>query len=347
MNRILKRPMFRKGGAVEDGIMKLATGGRAMYANGPGPALDPNDPVLQKARQNKAILEEMTGGTRDIKQDFYDVLISGGMNLAGGVGAGDGTIASIARSFKEPTEKFLAKRPGEEAFQRQIKMAAAQGAISAEDAAKILEKELAGKKEIAAISRAFKEPTEKFLAKRPGEETFKKQLGLAAGQAAISSDSKKTKQDRLLYLSDLKSQIEQKQVSGIKLTPAEENRLKAINIEIFKLDKDPYLKGSSPAAVAQELTSKDGYSVVEAYNIANFRDKYFSGKLDPKIVQSLDPNMPEVSSKEIKVTPQGVTFSETISEKKKNNFQPGKAYFNSSDGQLYLYRGNNKFQTLQ
>ena len=291
MNRILKRPMFRKGGAVEDGIMKLATGGRAMYANGPGPALDPNDPVLQKARQNKAILEEMTGGTRDIKQDFYDVLISGGMNLAGGVGAGDG--------------------------------------------------------EIAAISRAFKEPTEKFLAKRPGEETFKKQLGLAAGQSAISADSKKTKQDRLLYLSDLKSQIEQQQASGIKLTPAEENRLKAINIEIFKLDKDPYLKGSSPAAVAQELTSKDGYSVVEAYNIANFRDKYFSGKLDPKISQLLDAGNTEVSSKEIKVTPQGATFSETISEKKKNSFQPGKAYFNSSDGQFYLYRGNNKFQILQ
>jgi len=290
MNRILKRPMFRKGGAVEDGIMKLATGGRAMYQNA-GPVIDPNDPVLQRARQNKAILEEMTGGTRDTKQDVYDLLISGGLNLVGGVGAGDGTLASVARSFKEPTEKFLAKRPGEETFQRQ--------------------------------------------------------LGLAAGQAAISADSKKTKQDRLLYLSDLKSQIEQKQTSGIKLTPAEENRLKAINIEIFKLDKDPYLKGKSPAAVAQDLLSQGGYNVVEASNIANFRDKYFSGKLDPKIVQSLDPSMPEVSSKEIKVTPQGVTFSETISEKKKNSFQPSKAYFNSSDGQFYLYRGNNKFQTLQ
>jgi hypothetical protein len=32
MSKLLKRPMFRKGGAVEEGIMKLATGGRAMYA---------------------------------------------------------------------------------------------------------------------------------------------------------------------------------------------------------------------------------------------------------------------------------------------------------------------------
>lgn len=135
MSRILKRPMFRKGGQVEEGIIKLATGGRAMYQG--GTTLDPNDPLLQKAMRNKAILEQMTGGTRDTKQDVYDLLISGGLNLIGGVGAGDGTLASVARSFKEPTEKFLAKRPGEEAFQRQLGLAAAQGAISSDEATRL------------------------------------------------------------------------------------------------------------------------------------------------------------------------------------------------------------------
>jgi len=137
MSKLLKRPMFRKGGAVEEGIMKLATGGRAMYADGPGPALDPNDPLVKEAQRRESLLRQFAGSPGDAKQDLYDLLIAGGLNLAGGVGAGDGTIASIARSFKEPTEKFLAKRPGEEAFQRQIKMAAAQGAISTEEAAKI------------------------------------------------------------------------------------------------------------------------------------------------------------------------------------------------------------------
>jgi len=156
MSKLLKRPMFRKGGAVEEGIMKLATGGRAMYADGPGPALDPNDPLVKEAQRRESLLRQFAGSPGDAKQDLYDLLIAGGLNLAGGVGAGDGTLASVARSFKEPTEKFLAKRPGEEAFQRQIKMAAAQGAISAEDAAKILEKELAGKKEIAGIAAGAK-----------------------------------------------------------------------------------------------------------------------------------------------------------------------------------------------
>jgi len=156
MSKLLKRPMFRKGGAVEEGIMKLATGGRAMYADGPGPALDPNDPLVKEAQRRESLLRQFAGSPGDTKQDVYDLLISGGLNLVGGVGAGDGTLASVARSFKEPTEKFLAKRPGEETFQRQIKMAAAQGAISAEDAAKILEKELAGKKEIAGIAAGAK-----------------------------------------------------------------------------------------------------------------------------------------------------------------------------------------------
>jgi len=147
MNRILKRPMFRKGGSVEEGIIKLATGGRAKYADGPGPALDPNDPLLKDAQRREALLRQYAGAPSDTKQDLYDLLISGGINLAGGVGAGDGTVASIARAFKEPTEKLLAKRPNEEAYIRQLKLAAAQGAISAEDAKKL--KELEAKQKVA------------------------------------------------------------------------------------------------------------------------------------------------------------------------------------------------------
>jgi len=171
MNKILKRPMFRKGGAVEEGIIKLATGGRAMYADGPGPALDPNDPLLKAAQRREALLTQYMGAPSDPKQDLYDLLISGGLNLVGGVGAGDGTLASVARSFKEPTEKFLAKRGPEEAYKRQIKMAAAQGAISAEDAKILLEKELAGKKEIAGIAAGAKSTS---LAETIAEEERKK-----------------------------------------------------------------------------------------------------------------------------------------------------------------------------
>jgi hypothetical protein len=130
MSKILKRPMFRKGGyadiSANGGIMKIANP-RSNFEGGGGATPDPYDTEFLR---QKALYEKALGPGRDTKQDLYDMLISGGLNLAGGVGAGDGTLASIARSFKQPAEQFLAKRPEEEQFQRQIRLAAAQGAIS-------------------------------------------------------------------------------------------------------------------------------------------------------------------------------------------------------------------------
>jgi hypothetical protein len=65
------------------------------------------------------------------------MLISGGLNLVSGEGAGKGTLGAIAQSFKKPAEQFLATRPGEEQFQRQLRVAAAQGAISQEEAERL------------------------------------------------------------------------------------------------------------------------------------------------------------------------------------------------------------------
>ena len=85
MSRILKRPMFRKGGSVDEGIVSL---GRKNYADGPGPALDPNDPLIQDAQRREALLRQYAGPAGDSKQDLYDMLIQGGLNLVSGTGAG-------------------------------------------------------------------------------------------------------------------------------------------------------------------------------------------------------------------------------------------------------------------
>jgi hypothetical protein len=153
MSKILKRPMFRKGGSADSstngGVMKIANPRSNFEVGG----------TAKRYEENLKLLQQAAGPAGDSKQDLYDMLISGGLNLAGGVGAGDGTLASIARSFKQPAEQFLAKRPGEEQFQRQVRMAAAQGAITQQQAQEILQKELAGKKEIAQIQAAAREGT--------------------------------------------------------------------------------------------------------------------------------------------------------------------------------------------
>ena len=102
--------MFRKGGSVEEGVVSLASGGSAVprkqYANGKGKRFEEllqNDPYLQEIYDIA-----QAGYGRDVQQEKSDVLanllIRGGLNLVGGVGAGDGTLAGIYKLYGQGTQ---------------------------------------------------------------------------------------------------------------------------------------------------------------------------------------------------------------------------------------------------
>lgn len=108
MSRILKRPMFRKGGAAMDGIMKLASGGRAKYADG--------KPSIQELLAQDPFGKEVydlaqAAYGRDVQQERGDVLanllIRGGLGLVSGKGATGNTLRDIAGAFQAPTETAL------------------------------------------------------------------------------------------------------------------------------------------------------------------------------------------------------------------------------------------------
>jgi len=111
MSKILKRPMFRKGGQVMNGVMSLASGGRAKYQEGDRVTMQDlikDDPFL------KDIYETAQAGYgRDVQQERSDVLanllIRGGLGLVSGEGAGKGTLGAIATAFRGPTEQALAE----------------------------------------------------------------------------------------------------------------------------------------------------------------------------------------------------------------------------------------------
>jgi len=130
MSRILKRPMFRIGGSANDGIMSMAAP-RKNYQTGSD---------YRKARDELLPLYQEAYGTgADVKSDLGDLLISGGLNLLSGKGAGRGNLAAIAEAYKEPYSAFSKARAGEEAAQRQLKLAATTGAISSVDAKRLAE----------------------------------------------------------------------------------------------------------------------------------------------------------------------------------------------------------------
>ena len=137
MSRILKRPMFRIGGSVNEGIVSMAAPRRRYaYSNYEDLITQfPESRDLIKNATSRAALASAFAGTGRSKQDrLADLLIQGGLNLVGGVGAGGGTLQAVAKSFKEPTTRFLKSGEEEEAFQRQLKLASLTGAISSADA---------------------------------------------------------------------------------------------------------------------------------------------------------------------------------------------------------------------
>ena len=115
MSRILKRPMFRKGGTPNQGIMTGLVD-RKGYAEG-----------TYKERALEALKTEAPRDT-----SLYEMLIGGGLNLVGGGGAGEGLMANIARSYKGPSETFFERQRAREAYDSKMGSAAAQMALEQE-----------------------------------------------------------------------------------------------------------------------------------------------------------------------------------------------------------------------
>ena len=72
MSRILQRPMFRRGGPAMEGVMKLASGGRAKYQDAGRVTMQDlikDDPFLKEIYQTA-----QAGYGRDIQQERSDVL---------------------------------------------------------------------------------------------------------------------------------------------------------------------------------------------------------------------------------------------------------------------------------
>jgi hypothetical protein len=127
MSRILKRPMFRIGGSANEGIVSMAQ-----------PRRNYNEGSLDKsAEEYYKLLERFAGPGPSTSSDLGDLLISGGLNLMSGRGAGKGTLGAIAESYREPYQTFSKARAGEDAFKRQLRLSAATQAISSDEAMRL------------------------------------------------------------------------------------------------------------------------------------------------------------------------------------------------------------------
>ena len=129
MSRILKRPMFRIGGSANEGIVSMAQPRRNYSVGSPK-----EERITKSAEEYARLLEKFAGPGPSTYSDLGDLLISGGLNLMSGRGAGKGTLGAIAESYRDPYAAFAKARANEEALKRQLRMSAATQAISSDEA---------------------------------------------------------------------------------------------------------------------------------------------------------------------------------------------------------------------
>lgn len=130
MSKILKRPMFKKGGSVGEGIMSKVEP-RQNYANGPGPV---NMPAQRPRRSVKSYYEELepiySQALRQKESDsLSNFLIRGGLNLIEKSDKDASTLQNLASAYREPTEIAMKEKAQRKGLESQAKLGALSGAV--------------------------------------------------------------------------------------------------------------------------------------------------------------------------------------------------------------------------
>ena len=131
MSRILKRPMFRTGGTPNEGIMHGLVDRRGFDEGTPLTAEQHADRYFKMLSKYKPPAPRLPLGQI-------------GLNLVSGEYAGDGLLANIARSAKEPYSQWTQADDARRNLDYQARMKAAQMGIAKEDALELAKEKAAG-----------------------------------------------------------------------------------------------------------------------------------------------------------------------------------------------------------
>jgi hypothetical protein len=119
--------MFRIGGSTNEGIVSMAQP-RKNYQEG--------SDYQRRIEQLRPIFQAAAGQGRSREDRLSDLLISGGLNLMSARPSGN-IFSTAASAFKEPTSQYLKASETEDAFQRQLNLAAATQGISSVEAERL------------------------------------------------------------------------------------------------------------------------------------------------------------------------------------------------------------------
>jgi hypothetical protein len=194
MSKILKRPMFRKGGSINEGIVSMAQP-RKNYQGGTEyediiKMFPEKEESIREGAARSKLMSAFAGSGRSQGDRVSDLLIQGGLNLMSARPRGN-IFSTAAESFKEPTSQFLKEKQAEDAFQRQIRLGGITSAISQKDTLAQIE----AKARKQATSRLPGDPREARLraigeASKFYQSNFSMKPSIAENIAAFTFDVK-------------------------------------------------------------------------------------------------------------------------------------------------------------
>lgn len=220
MNRILKRPMFRKGGSVDSGIVSGMESNRTNFQGG----------TTEQMIKDRARLYQQYAG-----DPLANLLITGGLNLVSGKGAGKGTLGGIAESFREPTERALTQ-------QQQINLKAVGDVLSEEQAMRLVDKKERNKFKTLALFQTARAQLVQEGNTDPTDLEIQQRAGLISKQGAM-------RQQQNVYLKELED------IKGEFTIPPTSQQAEVIYK--FRKNVKPKLDKSERQLGRQTIKSKD------------------------------------------------------------------------------------------
>jgi len=120
MSRILKRPMFRKGGEVMEGVMtNIVPSNREMFAD--KGLSDSMKDELKNVRQRVNMIDAISGaGSNPLSNNLTQFLLRTGANLIGGTAAGGTKLQEIVGAAQQPLEAAIKTQQQKDASRRKL-----------------------------------------------------------------------------------------------------------------------------------------------------------------------------------------------------------------------------------
>jgi len=227
MSRTLKRPMFRKGGEVMEGIM-TGIKPRKMYALGPT-----DRGVVDNVRRKMSLIDAVAGGGSPLSDPLTQFLLTAGPDLVAGKAAGGTKLQEILGGVKPGLDRAIKTQQLKDLSNRKLATS------------------LIAKSKIGSAEQAWRDygkdsglTKEEFIREFAQKELFKKKTNPEDRRVQSERD---TSQDLGKYKDFLRNP---------KYNPLQKNRI--VNV-ITKLQQNPKLE--AVVDTSNPFISKDDYEV--------------------------------------------------------------------------------------